>query len=176
MKKLLAIVALTVGFASVSQAGWMVEPYLGYEMGKIKDNAEGDQTATNLGVRVAYTLPVLVWLGLDGTYGLTGEYKPDAGSSADFNRKSLYGVVGVDLPILLRGWLGYSLMNEVDTGSPGTLKGSSFKIGLGFTALPFLSLNLEYINDKFDEFDGNSFSPEAKNEAYMFSVSLPFNF
>lgn len=179
MKKLLAVVALTLGFVSVSQASVMVEPYLGYEFGKIKDAFQGDVKATNLGLRLAYKTPVMLWVGVDGTYGLTGTYDPDASGqpSGDFNRKTtVYGTLGIDLPILLRAWLGYSLVDDVDTGSGGTLKGDSMKLGLGFTGLPFVSLNLEYIKDEYKEIDGTSLSPKPKGETYMFSVSLPLYF
>lgn len=175
MKKLLAVVALTLGFVSVSQASVMVEPYLGYEFGKVKDSVEGDVKATNLGLRLAYKTPVMLWVGVDATYGLTGTL--DTSPSADFNRKtSMYGVLGIDLPILLRAWLGYSFVNEVDTGSPGKLKGDSMKLGLGFTGLPFVSLNLEYLKDEYKDLGSASLSPKAKGETYMFSVSLPLHF
>lgn len=175
MKKILAILALSFCFTSVSQAGWMFEPYLGYEFGKMKDNLGGETTATNLGLRVAYTLPVLVWFGLDGTQSLTGNFKADTGPNSDLSRTTIYGVVGVDLPILLRAWAGVSLSNEMKFKDYGDnkLKGNGYKLGVGFTALPFVSLNLEYINDTFTEFGGVSASPDAKHSSYMLSVSLP---
>ncbi len=175
MKKIFAALVVSLGMASVSQASWMIEPYLGYEFGKVKDSSPGEISGTNLGLRLAYRLPVLVWFGLDGTYGLTGTYKPDTGANSDMQRTSLYGVVGVDLPILLRGWIGVNLMNEMKFKdySDNKLKGSGLKVGVGFTGLPFVSLNLEYINDKFDEYAGSSISPEAKTDSYMLSVSLP---
>lgn len=179
MKKVLLAFALVMGFTSASQAGWMVEPYLGWERGDLSKDTDGTLSGTAIGARVAYTLPVLVWLGLDGMYTLTGEYDPDGGSKEDAKRTSLYAVVGVDFPILVRGWLGYGLLNEwkLDSSPSAKLKGDSMKIGVGFTGLPFVSVNFEYIKDSFDKYEMNGTTDvDVENTAYMISVSLPWEF
>ncbi len=180
MKKVLLAFALVMGFTSASHAGWMVEPYLGWERGDLSKDADGTLSGTAIGARVAYTLPVLVWLGLDGMYTLTGEIDPDGGSKEDAKRTALYAVVGVDFPILVRGWLGYGLMNEwkIDSSPSASYKGDSMKIGVGFTGLPFLSVNFEYIKDTFDEIKagGVTADTDIENTSYMISVSLPWEF
>lgn len=175
MKKLMAVCALVLGFASVSQAGVLIEPYLGYEMGKTKDFSEGKYDGTQMGLRLAYKTPVMLWLGVDGTFGVSGKVKPDVGTEEDATRTTMYGVVGIDLPILLRGWVGYSFSDEVKVDS-GKFKGSGYKVGLGFTGLPFVSLNFEYINEKFNDFEGISLPQDLKNDSYVLSVSLPLSF
>lgn len=179
MKKLFVVCALMVSFSGVSQAGVMVEPYLGYEMGTIKDNTEGKLDGTQLGVRLAWTAPVMFWAGLDYTMGVSAKFKPDnsALGDSDAKRSNLYAVVGVDLPILLRGWVGYGFKNEIKLDDyDQKLEGSSTKIGVGFTGLPFVSLNLELLMEEFDKNNGNSVTPKYKNNAYVLSVSLPWEF
>ncbi|MFV8249965.1 outer membrane beta-barrel protein [Bdellovibrio bacteriovorus] len=173
MKKLLVMLAVVMGFGSVSHADILLEPYLGYEMGKTTD-PDGKMDGTQLGVRLAYRSPVMFWVGLDGTLGLSGTFKPDTGSDDDFKRTSVYGVVGLDFPILVRAWLGYGFMNEVDLDAGEKLKGKSTKLGVGFTGLPFLSLNVEYLKETFDEY--GSFDSDAQNESVVVSVSLPLEF
>lgn len=177
MKKLLAAFAVVMGFASVSNAGLLIEPYLGYEMGTFKDAAEGKMDGTALGARVAWTAPIFFWAGLDYTMGVSAKYKPDASGQADSDakRSTLHAVVGVDFPILLRAWVGQSLMNEVKLDDT-TIKGSSTKLGVGFTGLPFISLNLEYIMETFDKNSQGDFATKPKNTAYLISVSLPWEF
>ncbi|MFV8258928.1 hypothetical protein ACNQKP_14060 [Bdellovibrio bacteriovorus] len=175
MKKLLVMLAVVMGFGSVSHADILLEPYLGYETGKTTD-PDGKIDGTVFGARVAYKTPIMLWVGVDGAFGLSGTSKPDAGGDETSKRSSVYGVVGIDLPILLRGWLGVSLKNEVDLEDSGKLSGKSTKLGVGFTGLPFLSLNLEYLKDTFDELDGNSLATDAQSETVMFSVSLPLEF
>lgn len=176
MKKFLALFAVMFGIGSASHAGIMIEPYLGYEMGKLKDLSEGSLDGSQAGLRLAYTLPVLFWLGVDGTTTISATVKPDLGANEDAKRTTMYGVVGVDFPILLRAWVGYSVVDELKLETSGKFKGSSYKVGFGFTGLPFLSLNLEYVNEQFDELEGVSLPQDQKNDSYVLSVSLPLEF
>lgn len=174
MKKLLAVFVAVLGFASVSQAGILLEPYLGYEMGTTK-NSDGKLTGTDIGLRVAYKSPVMVWAGVDAVMG-TLKSKPDVGAEDDVKRTTVYGVVGVNFPILVRAWVGYGLSNELkfDTANV-TSKASAYKVGLGFTGLPFVSLNFEYLNEKVTDIGGiSTTSPEPTNDSYVLSVSLPW--
>lgn len=173
MKKLVAVFAVVLGFASVSQAGLLLEPYLGYEMGKTK-NADGKMDGSQYGLRLAYEAPVFFWAGVDATMGSV-TVKPDGGTNSDAKRTTIYGVVGVDFPILVRGWVAYGLSNQLKSDT-NTLKGSAYKVGVGFTGLPFVSLNFEYLNEKFNDMDGATLSPEFQNDTYVVSVSLPWSF
>lgn len=174
MKKIVAVLALVLGFTGVAKADLMVEPYLGYEFGKTKDAAKGDLTGTQMGLRLGYKSPLMLWAALDGTFGVSGEFKPDVGGNSDAKRTTLSAVVGVDLPILLRAWVGYGISNEMKLDS-GTAKGHNYKLGVGFTALPFVSLNFEYLNEKYDDLPGGT-PGELKNDSYVVSVSLPLSF
>ncbi|UXR66140.1 hypothetical protein EZJ49_07740 [Bdellovibrio bacteriovorus] len=174
MKKLLVVLAVVLGFGSVSHADVLVEPYLGYEFGKTTD-PDGKLTGSQLGLRLAYKTPLMLWVGADYTMGVSGEVDPDSTPKEDAKRTTLSGVVGIDFPILLRAWLGVGFTNDLKLDS-GKLTGKNMKLGVGFTGLPFVSLNLEYIKDTWDEFDGNSLTTDAQNESYVLSVSLPLEF
>lgn len=174
MKKIVAVLALVLGFTGVAKADLLVEPYLGYEFGKVKEDAKGDLTGTQMGLRLGYKSPLMLWAALDGTFGVSGEFKPDVGPNSDAKRTTISAVVGLDLPILLRAWVGYGISNEMKMDS-GTSKGHNYKVGVGFTGLPFVSLNFEYLNEKFDDIPGLP-NGEIKNDAYVVSVSLPLSF
>lgn len=171
MKNLLVVAAMVLGFASVSQAGILLEPYVGYESSK-SDGATESATGTDMGLRLAYTLPVFFWGGLDVT---TGTLKQSG--SDDLTRTTMGAVVGVNLPILFRLWASYGFSNELKTDA-GKLKGTNTKIGVGFTGLPFVSLNLEMLTDTITEIEagGISATVDSKSTGYLVSVSLPFNF
>ncbi|UOF01423.1 hypothetical protein [Bdellovibrio reynosensis] len=174
MKKVMAVFALVLGFTSVSQAGLLLEPYLSYEMGTMSGAQDGKTSGTGLGARIGWTAPVMFWAALDGSTG-TVTSKPDVGADDDGKRTSLYATVGVDFPILVRGWLGYGLMNEVSFDTAGKVKGKATKIGIGFTGLPFVSLNVEMIKETFDDADGATMDPTLDNSATVLSVSLPLD-
>src|SRR5438445_4281870 len=148
MKKLLISLALILGFSGVAHANIMIEPYLGYDMGKFTD-PDGKTSGAVIGGRLAYKAPVMLWFGLDGAFETGGKFKPDSGTDSDFKRTTFYGVVGVDLPILFRVWAGYGFSDEFKFDSPSLKStGNNFKLGLGFTGLPFVSLNVEYVKAK----------------------------
>ena len=174
MKKLLLVLALGLGFTSTSHADLMVEPYIGYEMGTGSQGTEDFKlSGTDLGLRLGYHSGLMFWGALDYTMG-SGTIDPDNNPSQDAKRSTLGAVIGVDLPILLRAWIGYGFTNELKLDAD-TLKGKATKIGVGFTALPFVSLNLEVISDEWDDSSGGG-DPDAKNTSYLVSVSLPLNF
>ncbi|WP_413577845.1 outer membrane beta-barrel protein [Bdellovibrio sp. HCB290] len=181
MKKMWLVLALLVGFSATAKADILIEPYLGYEMGSHTDLDPTAKTElVNMGARLAYKTPVMLWLGLDYNLGVSGKYKPDGQSDMDAKRNTLYAVAGVDLPILLRGWVGYGVMDEIKmdgTDNP-KIKGKPVKIGIGTTLLPFISLNVEYIMENIDkvETDSGDLDPKGKMDSWMLSVSLPLQF
>ncbi|MDG0815857.1 outer membrane beta-barrel protein [Bdellovibrio svalbardensis] len=178
MNKLLISLALILGFSGVAHANIMIEPYLGYETGKNTD-PDGKTSGTVIGGRLAYKAPVMFWAGLDGAFE-TGTNKPDSNAltNSDFKRTTLYAVVGVDLPILFRVWAGYGFSDELKLETTPSMKGTgtNYKFGLGFTALPFVSLNAEYIKGKLTGGDIHDNFPDAQNESVVLSVSLPLVF
>ncbi len=180
MKKMWLVLALFLGFAGTAHAGIMIEPYLGYEMGSHTDiNPTAKTELVNMGARLAWKSPVMLWLGLDYNLGVSGKYKVDGGSSYDSKHNTLYAVAGVDLPILLRGWVGYGVSDEITVDTASTkIKGKPVKIGVGFTGLPFISLNFEYIMENLDKIESNAGTNNSpgKMDSYMLSVSLPLVF
>ena len=183
MKKLLLILAIGLGFTSTSHADLLVEPYLGYEMGSGSDtNGDFKTDAVNMGARLGWVSPLMLWVALDYNLGVSGNYKPDyaGGTNESSKRSTLGAVVGLDFPILVRGWIGYGFTNEIqlDDANSTKIKGTNTKIGVGFTGLPFISLNLEYIKDDFKdvETDAGDSDFDGDHSSYMLSVSLPLEF
>ena len=89
--------------------------------------------------------------------------------------------VGYELPIMLRAWASYYFDGnwEFEGGKKVELTAISF--GVGFTGLPFISLNAEYRINTFDTKNvylgaifGNSDDYKSTGELF-FSVSLPLN-
>jgi hypothetical protein len=79
-----------------------------------------------------------------------------------------------------RFWAGYIFSSQLKLetdGLEGTEKGSGFKLGAGWTALPLLSINLEYLMLKYDEMDYDDFqNTNRKTNAVLLSVSMPLVF
>lgn len=179
-----------------AQAGLLLEPYIGYEVGTLEaDYTSGggtlkyDTSGVTFGARVGYTFPAMFWVGLDYSIS-SGDADVDSDPGNNYQsdtgqRSSLFAVVGIDLPILLRVYAGYGFMNEfkIDDSASSTYTGSAVKVGLGFTSLPFVSLNAEYIMSTYDTFEANGVErdigsapfSDAKQNALMLSASVPFD-
>lgn len=194
MKKLFATIAMVFGFSSAAHAGIMIEPYLGYGFGNIDYKAVGGTTeytdklsGTGLGLRLGYQF-FLPWVALDYTM-ISGKGKSGVAGADDYDYSgdSLGAVVGVDLPVMFRFWAGYGFTNnftQKGTGgaSDSKLKGTYTKLGVGWTVLPILSINLEYqMNDwkKGDSGAGEANISDSystfKHNTTMLSVSAPFD-
>lgn len=186
---LLAMSFVTLGVMTTpAQAGIMLEPYLGLEQGQtyaVTSTADASYktSGTAIGARIGYSLPALFWLGVDYSM-MSGKGKPDiGGSDGDLKRTDLYAVAGVDLPILLRAWAGFGLMNSatVSTGGVDTKisGGTKMKAGVGLTMLPLVSVNLELFNHKGAKYEtgGTEVSTTAlEDNGGLLTVSLPLDF
>jgi hypothetical protein len=197
MKQILAAFTLVLGLSSVSQAGILIEPYLGYETGDLSytpvftgtgTEFKDVQTGTGYGLRLGYKF-LIPWVALDYS-GVSGKAKTGASAigfaDTDYTRSSLGAVVGADLPII-RLWAGYGLSNELAykataSTAASKFKGSYVKAGVGLKLIPFLSVNLEYKMNTYTKFDNGTtesdikdFFSSHKNDMLMISLSAPFN-
>lgn len=184
VRNLLLAVAGMFFISATASAGILLDPYVGFGAGKGKFTSpaasEFDLGGTEIGARVAYSIP-LFFFGADYVM-VSGKTKVSSGAGvdSDLSANALYLMVGAHIP-LLRGYLGYSVMGSSTIKSSGTettYTGSSMKVGVGFTGLPFIALNLEYYRDTFNKFknattDGTA---DGTSDSYFLTVSLPLDF
>ena len=196
--------AVLVFLGKVAFAGVLIEPYVGYSLaGKIEDKTPGsesklDYSGLNLGGRLGAQ-----YLGLMGGFAYDhGSYTAKVTGPADtvasldaigggleskWSANSYGAFVGYNFPILLRVWGTYFFKSDwKSTEAKGGFSkddkyvGSAYELGLGYTALPFLSLNLQYRVTSFDELQYADGSPtdkltDNKAKSFMIGVSLPIN-
>ena len=99
---------------------------------------------------------------------------------SDFDGNHLGIFAGVELPVLLRAWATYFLSSKLTDNDDDEYDGSGFGLGVGFTGLPFVSLNLEYRSMTYDEFTDVSAGTTSTDRDYdvseiLFTVSLPLD-
>lgn len=192
MKKLLMAFFATLALSATAQASLMIEPYIGYELGSVKEDnvttpansTTGSLNGTAIGGRLGYRF-LMPWIALDYKY-LNGKLKPNNSAVNDqtATQSSLGAVVGIDLPVLLRVWAGYGFMDDMSlkdsvSGNTDKLKGSYTKAGLGFTFLPLVSLNVEYQQNNYTKLNGGDIKTtysKFDHNSVMVSVSLPLHF
>ncbi len=198
MRTLPALTALllSVGFVSAahaqSKAGLFVEPGITYESGTTVTRYPivGDSSGTNKGFglmgRVGFHLNEVFFVAADARFS-----KPrfkDNRIDADADAYQVGPVVGLQTPIAgLRVWAEYVAQAQLDPAGTNNFdvkfkNGSGFTIGAGFHVLA-VSLNLEYqkLNYSTTEVQslggfnaGDTNSASLRNEAYIASVSFPF--
>ena len=150
-------------------AGTLIEPYVGYGFGVNRPTGipSAHFAGVSYGARLGYQM-----LGLMGGVDYqTGRWTDSASPQNDLTPSLLGVFVGYNLPILLRGYIAYlpfSNLTAQHTNYEHTYDGgNAVKYGVGWTGLPFLSLNFEYIAAHFRALD---------TETYQVTLSLPINF
>jgi len=190
MKRLLLIGTLLLS-ATTAQADLLIEPYLGFGISSGENGAspktEYSQNSPFIGGRLGYQVIGLM-AGLDYTKGMEGDFERKTNGStskADVDQQTLGLFVGYNLPIMLRAWVSYYLSSKLEFQSSSAVgdqyKGGGYGVGVGFTGLPLVSLNLEYRMLSFDEYKnastGNTSSLSGNSEIdynqLMLSVSIP---
>jgi len=175
--KTLTLLIVLSGFVSTANAGLLIEPYLGYHTGEVNDGSTKDDfSGMTYGARVGYQHALGLMFGVDY---MTGSWEQDSNPKADLTPAILGVFVGYDFPVLLRVYGVYSLSNEVkhkDTSGSSTMKGDgAIKLGVGFTGLPLVSINLEYLQASYDKSGSTTLTPAIKASGYGLTVSIPFD-
>lgn len=185
MKKLF-VFAAAVFFVGATvapaHAGVLLEPYLGYATGDseyfngIKMVTE-DASGLVYGARVGYSTLGLAF----GAEYQGGAIDIDVKTNDKAKTSDIGVFVGYTFPVMLRVFGTYFFQSKADYESDeaqaeGELSGSAMKVGVGYTGLPLVAINLEYYMGKFDEFDDKALEKDTKVNVIMLSVSLPFTF
>lgn len=176
MKVRILFALIVAMVANAAQAGFLIDPYIGlgqtktiFDIGS-SDDSESD-SSTVLGSRVGYSF-ILVSAGIDYQI-MNGKDTNDE----DVSSNNLSAFVGVDLPILFRFWAEYFLSSSTDAdfGSVDVSFKDGYGVGIGFTGLPFVSINLELETLNYD-LEFGSVEGEYSVASTILSVSMPFDF
>lgn len=185
----LALIVLFGTLTSVSaHAGIYLEPYVGYAIGKSSGSVNatpGGQSTIDssskgavFGGKLGYSVLGLA-LGFDYSRFNSKDKDNTLGTESSSVSTDMGGFIQYTLPIMFKVSATYIFKssNVADDDSKSTGKG--FKIGVGFTGLPFVAINLDYISIKQNEASAPGFtldSVDVKSTATMLSISVPFNF
>lgn len=184
---------VSFGLASQASAGLLLEPYLGYESSTLtlddgSVDSGGKGSGLGFGARLGYKTPIMIWVAADYSSVSGATYKGAVSTNdGKIDSTNLFVDVGVDLPILFRLWAGYGVQSKskfaADSGAGGDIiYESPLKVGIGLTALPLVSINVEYFTAKVKEIETGgsttqgSFFKTSDNKGLVVSVSAPFNF
>lgn len=172
LKRLVLVGCLFFGVQG--HAGLLIEPYLG--VGTVASTADvledgvnvedpDDETARSLGSKIGYSF-LLLSAGID--YEMLGSGQDKITNTSAF--------VGFELPILLRFWGEYVLSsNFKDDDDLDIDFKNGYGLGVGFTGLPLVSLNLEVQTLNY-EYQTGGYNIDLGLAVTTFSVSFPLDF
>lgn len=178
----LCAMLMTMVLVPKASAGVHLEPFLSYGFGKWGTSAsEEDFKGVLYGGRLGYSIPMF---SIGAEYQ-GGSLKDESKPAYTLKPTDLGVYVSVEFPIMLRAYATYYFNSKVNV-SGGNLstdldyQGKGYKLGIGFTALPLVSINLEYIAHEYDEVElgGTSIklTDKVKADGIAIGVSVPFNF
>jgi hypothetical protein len=181
------LLALILVFATPTKAEILIEPLVGYSLGSKVEIEDGENysgaSGPSFGGRLGYQ-KLGFQLGLDYLNSNINMDDDDFKSNVKTNEWAAF--VGFEFPILIRAYAGYifSATGESEKYNDSvlgrqTLKlegGSGLKVGVGFTLLPFLDINVEMRQGTFtdNKIGSTSFDKDVKYSSYMVGLSLPF--
>lgn len=173
MKSILAICVCL--FSLNSFAGLLIEPLAGLNFSgvyKTEGNSELDIRGVSYGGRVGFQ-NLGFQLGLDY---LNSNF--DVEDDGDNLKTTEYGAfVGFKFPVFFRVYAAYIFSGTGELDNIEYKKGSGSKVGVGFTGLPFINLNLEFRNVTFAENSTNGgadVESDTDYNTYYFGISIPF--
>jgi hypothetical protein len=193
MKHLLlgAVAAVLTLTTTVSHAGLLVEPVIGYNLGTSLDTelplglGKKDYKGSGVGYGGRLGFQKLgLQLGVDYFKSSLSMTSDDFDGNVDMDEWA--GFVGYEFPILIRVYAGYIFSATGDGRMQGLsglanakLKledGTGYKLGVGFTGLPFVDINFEIRRGTFtDAKIGSVGIDDVDYQTYMIGASLPFN-
>ena len=192
LNKLFFILAFSLS-ANVSLASLHVEPIIGYSFGVSEHNESSDLIeyfyhSSELGARVGWSY-LGAHLGAECFIKLPFKKDNTSGNgSINFDNvisRYLGGFAEYHLPLLfiIRGRVIISTQFEVENGNnKGDIYfGNGYGVGVGFTGLPLVVLNIDYRKYEFDEFEDATTSTTSgldekfKGHEVLFSASIPLD-
>lgn len=161
---------------STASADLLIEPHLGYNLGATGDGES--YSGGQFGMRLGYQQLGLM-AGLDFTRSNFDQDVTIAGvkSNHELERNEWGVFAGYNFPILIRAWGAYYFNNTTkDTTNNSESTGNTKELGVGFTGLPFLSVNFVYRMIDLDESKnaaGTKTAIDTSNQEFVVGISLP---
>jgi hypothetical protein len=166
MRKLLVLAVLIV---STSAHALIIEPYTGIlASGEYKSGTtELDVSGAIAGARLGFGLLPLLEIGVEAQGKAFKTESPDV----PLNGLDTGIFVMYEAPVLLRIWYTHFVSAELNNGVANQFEGDGYKIGIGYTGLPLLSINLEMHSYSYDKLNGAA--TDTTVDATALSISLP---
>ncbi|MCK5074284.1 MAG: outer membrane beta-barrel protein [Bacteriovoracaceae bacterium] len=198
----LKILIIGLVFGTHAMAGILVDPYVGYRTGSFEVTSENttyefDLSGYGYGLRLGYNFLGLM-AGVEYGLGSVDREYTRTGSEETYDTTQMSAFIGYNFP-LVRFWGSYYWNYKLEIPETNLTtgdyegdkwEGNGFGLGIGFTGIPFISINLEYKRIEIEELTYYSSSRGATRtvnyptsdttkpeiDEFFLSVSVPFDF
>jgi hypothetical protein len=192
LRKIIFIFFITT-FSSIVSASVLIEPHLSYAVVGDGDYNGSDNSYTGLGYGSRLGLKYHGFM-MGGDYSASSlsysEKSTTASRSINYDRSQIGAFVGFRFPLFLRIWYTYYLGDKLTykttlsgwSTSGDYQKGTGDELGIGFTNLPFVSINFLYRHSTYKKYSSatatvgeQDLSPIHKTTEYALGFSIPFS-
>ena len=162
-----------------AKSALFLEPYLGLGMATSGDiegpEATFEGLSINPGLKIGTTtMFTFVSFGAEFSYqDSTAEARP-SGRELDLTRTDFSAFALFEFPILFRIFGKYIVGSSMTIGNTDMIDPDGYGLGVGYTGLPFLSLNLEYRTISWKKIKNNDVESNANGEITEIILSLSF--
>lgn len=173
MKKFFAIFATVLVVGVGAQAGFLIDPYMGYALSG-STNSGAKVSGSDMGLRLGLSTMGFGY-GVDAT--VSGTYKHESlGVTTNYNPSHMGLFLSYKFPIIFRGYATYFLNSKITSGST-SITGNGTKIGIQYTGLPFIALGVEMYTMNYTEQDvaGVKSSTSGSESQTRLAISVPFD-
>jgi hypothetical protein len=176
MKTFLLSVAIFFSVAATAETNFYIEPYLGYHA-NASFGFPTSVTASGLtyGARAGGDFMSIIF-GLDY---MTGSWSDNGNPKDSITPGNLGLFAGYVFPMFLKVYGTYFFDEKYkfsNSNASDNYGGTEIKLGVGYTALPFITLNLEYAFGKLTKDNGNAMNSDASVSYFGLVVGLPLEF
>lgn len=161
---------------SASATDLLIEPYLGYHVGKF---TEPNKTPTSTGLTYGGRLGGDFNNFQFGIDYMTGNWTDDQ-KPQDTITPSNFGIfLGFKFPAILRIYGSYFFNEQYkfkNSNGSDNYDGTEFRFGLGITTLPIVNINFEYGFGTLTTDNGTTMNQTWKVAYYGLALSVPLEF
>lgn len=155
MKRILVSIFAILSISSAAHAGFFIEPFLGYAVsGKEDKGGSADIKGMDYGARLGATFAMF---SIGAEYA-GGAYEQDSSGGSDFDTTDIGLTFAFDFPIMIRLYASYYFKSEAKSDALTEKGNGGYRIGIGYTGLPFVDINLEQVKRVYDDPSDYEFS------------------
>lgn len=159
--------------AQASATDLILEPYMGYQLGKYSIGEGDSQDVSGLGIGARF---VYFAQGIYGGFDIHHSTLNVSNGGDDNLKQNQIGLTaGFSFAVVpIRAWMTYVPSDSLKSDSGASYSGNGVKMAVGFDPIPLISFNVEFKTSTYDEQDDIPLNEKHKVSSIFFNIGLLF--